>query len=126
MQKEGILLFRKSPIIKSHAIAWTDKPSKKQNFTMYLEDDDYHVEVNVAGYPSEAIAIRLIDNIVTIAFERQPIGRGAYSTAEDIVVELPDVAIDRSSVRATLRNGLLTIIFPIHWPGSVTTIPIKK
>lgn len=80
-------------------------------------DDGFDVEIPVAGFTPEQIAVTVKDDVLTVAGKSD---RRAFTRA----LKLPD-DVDTATIEASVENGLLSLRLRRHPEAQPRTIPIR-
>jgi len=107
----------------------------QQDHKMDVEDtgDAYKVTVEVPGFKSEEIEVDFDEGVLTISGKRQSEKSEKeknYVMCERVSTQFtrqwtPPIEIEESGIKASMKDGLLTIVLPKSQKTKVKKIPIK-
>ena len=94
--------------VYSNSTKYTDYQSKMNTYILKEKDNHYFIYILCAGLEKEDIELsyKRIENVkyLIVSFKKE----NEFNKEKDIVIPLPD-KIDQKTLKASLKNGILTI-----------------
>lgn len=99
------------------------------NYNTYIDDNNYHIEIPLAGYTNKEIEVSIHDDELVVIGKKEKKENNyqyhGYNVGNFKKTFLLNFEFEKNSLKAKLDNGILNIVLPLKESSKPITINVE-